>query len=140
MSYIPTPYTYNRPLLGGLDRELEGNVLACEVAVNGRESVELVLELVLVLGVKVDTDELRAVRSDTGTLADDLGRVDEVLEHLLVDGGKGARAGTLLAELGVRVALLLREDTALGEEDNVLVGKLLLELTSKANVEWVDVD
>lgn len=73
-----------------------------------------------------------AVLGDADALASDLGGEDEVLKGALVDGSKGARTGTLLAELGTRLARLLGEDTALSDEDDELVGKLLLELAGEA--------
>lgn len=75
-----------------------------------------------------------AVLGNADALAGDLGGEDEVLEGLLVDGGEGARAGALLAELGARLARLLGEDAALSDEDDELVGKLLLKLTGEAGV------
>lgn len=121
-----------RRLLGGGGGELEDDVLAGEGLVDRREAVELVLEGVLVLGVKEDLADLVAVLGNADALAGDLGGEDEVLEGALVDGGEGARTGALLAELGTRLARLLGEDTALGDEDNELVRELLLELTGKA--------
>lgn len=116
----------------GLDGELEDDVLAAESAVDGREGVELVLKQVLVLGVKVGLAELGAVLGDAGAAAGDLGREDEVVERSVLDGGQGARAGALLAELGVRLARLLGQDAALADEDDVLVRQLLLELAGEA--------
>lgn len=124
------------------------DVLAGQRAVDGREGVELVLEQVGVLGVKVASaasatrmqmhqvidhshaDQLGAVSRNTGPLADDLGREHEVLEDLLVNGGEGAGAGTLLADDGV--TRRLAEHATLGKEDDVTVGELLLELTGKS--------
>lgn len=83
---------------------LKMDVLTGKGPVDRREGVELVLEQVLVLGVKVairqfwiaiwslnsHSNQFTTVSSDTGSLAGDLGRPDEVLENLLVDGGKGS--------------------------------------------------
>jgi hypothetical protein len=49
-----------------------------------------------------------------------------------VDGGEGAGPWALLLVGDGRVALRLGEDAALGEEDDVLVRELLLELTGEA--------
>jgi hypothetical protein len=49
-----------------------------------------------------------------------------------VDGGQGARAGTLLLAVGTRATLGLGEDTALRDKDNKLVRELLFELTGEA--------
>jgi hypothetical protein len=127
------------------------HILACELTVHGREGVELVLEQVLVLGVKEamgsafphaqlemvvysHSDELVTVLGNTGALADNLRRPDEVLEHLLVDGGEGAGTGTLLLVGGAGFPLWLGEDSALGDENDVFVRELLLELTGKAKM------
>ena len=61
------------------------------------------------------------------SLADDLGGVDEVVEDGGVDGHEGAGDGPLLLQL-VRLPRRLRQDAALGDEDHVLPGKLLLQL------------
>ena len=134
--YVRNPCIYQsrskwKNLLGLSNGELESDVLAGKGTVDRREGVELVLEQVLVLGVKEDAGELAAVRGDACPLAGDLGRPDEVLEDLLVDGGEGARTGALLAGGSVGVALGLGEDTALRKEDDELVGELLLELTGE---------
>lgn len=125
-------------LVGGLDGELEGDLLAAEGAVDGREGVELVLEEVLVLGVEVGLAELGAVLGDAGAAAGDLGGEDKVVEGGVLDGRESARAGALLAELGVRLARLLGEDAALADEDDVLVAELLLELTGEATESNLD--
>ena len=59
----------------------------------------------------------------------DLGREDEVLEDLLVDDGEGPRSGSLL--LNPRVSGRLSEHSSLGEEDDVSVRELLLELSGQ---------
>lgn len=53
-----------------------------------------------------------------------------------MDGGDRPRTGTLLCAGVGRLALGLGEDAALRDEDDELVGELLLELTSKT-VMWV---
>lgn len=129
------PSNYERAamsLVGGLDGELEDDVLAAESAVDGREGVELVLEEVLVLGVKVGLAELGAVLGDAGAAAGDLRGEDKVVKGGVLDSREGARTGALLAELGVRLARLLGEDTALANKDDKLVRELLLELTGEA--------
>lgn len=98
------------------------NVLAGEAAVDRGERVKLVLKEVRVLGVEEDAGKLGAVGRDAGPLAGDLRGEDEVLEDLLVDDGKGPRAGALL--LDARVAGRLAEHAALSKEDDVAVGEL----------------
>jgi hypothetical protein len=48
-----------------------------------------------------------------------------------VDGGEGSGTRSLLLVGGSRVSLGFGEDTSLGEEDDVFVGKLLLELSGE---------
>lgn len=60
-------------------RELEHNVLVGELLVDKREGVELGLDVHLVLRVEVDLEELGAIETNAGALADDLRWEDEVL-------------------------------------------------------------
>jgi hypothetical protein len=83
----------------------------------------------------VHLDDLLLVSLDTGALAGDLGGVDQVLEELLVDGGEGAGAGAHL--LGTGSAGGLGHDAALGNEDDVAVRELLLELTGESILCWL---
>ena len=125
---------------------LEVDVLTGKVSVDGREGVELVLEQVLVFGVEeavnqystmyqesedIHSDELSTVLCNPCPLSDDLGRPYHLVEDLLVDGSEGSGTRSLLLVGGSRVSLGFREDTSLGEEDNVFVGKLLLELSGE---------
>ena len=76
------------------------------------------------------SDELATVNTDTGPLANNLGREDEVLEDLLVDGGQCSGSGSLLAEL--LLSGFLSEHSSLGNEDDVSVRELLLEFSGKS--------
>ena len=125
---------------------LEVDVLTGKVSVDGREGVELVLEQVLVFGVEeavcqysiiiptskdIHSDELSTVLCNPCPLSDDLGRPYHLVEDLLVDGSEGSGTRSLLLVGGSRVSLGFGEDTSLGEEDDVFVGKLLLELSGE---------
>jgi len=125
---------------------LEVDVLTGEVSVDGREGVELVLKQVLVFGVEeavcqystinqesrdIHSDELSTVLCNPCPLSDDLGRPYHLVEDLLVDGSEGSGTRSLLLVGGSRVSLGFGEDTSLGEEDDVFVGKLLLELSGE---------
>jgi hypothetical protein len=119
-----------------------------QVPVDRREGVELVFEQVLVLGVEVTamtksarrpprrniidsrSDELATVNTDSGPLANDLGREHEVFQDLLVDGRQGARSGSLLAELAL--SGFLSEHSSLGDKDDVSVGELLFEFSGES--------
>lgn len=49
-----------------------------------------------------------------------------------MNGGEGSRSGSFLARSGAGVSLGLGEDSSLGKEDDVFVGKLLLELSGES--------
>ena len=63
-------------------------------------------------------------------LANDLGGVDEVVQDGSVDGLQGAGPGPLLLQL-VGLPGGLGQDPPLGDEDHVLPGELLLQLTDQ---------
>lgn len=113
--------------------ELEGNGAAGEAAVDLAVGIEAVVDTTTLLLVENDLEGLGAVLLGAGTLADDLDGVDEVGEDGVVDSGQSARAGTLLGLGGARVggALGAGQDAALGHEENVAVGELLLKLAGQ---------
>jgi hypothetical protein len=93
-----------------------------------------VVDATALLLVQDNLQGLAAILLGAGALADDLDGVDQVSEDGLVDGGQGARAGTLLGLGGARVdgALGAGQDAALGDEEDVTVRELLLELAGQA--------
>lgn len=112
------------------------NILTGKSSVDGREGVELVLEQVLVFGVKVasrqskaptnlkpnsHSDQLSTVGSHSCSLSSNLRWPNEVLENLLVDGSEGSRSRSFLRRSGTRVSLGFREDSSLREEDDEFV-------------------
>ena len=110
--------------------ELEDDVLASELTIDLAEGIDLVVNTSTLLGIKENLDNLVAILLRTHTLADDLGGIDKVTEDSVMDGGESSAARTLL--LDARAAARKREDAALSNEDDVAVGKLLLELTSES--------
>ena len=121
--------------------KLEVGMLAGEGSVDSGESLKLVGDLIWI--VEGHLNELVTVDGDTGALAGDVGRVDEVGEDGLVDGGKGAGEWTDLALGGLAgLAGLLVDDLALGDKDDVLARELLLELANETNLsgEWVSME
>lgn len=87
----------------------------------------------LLLLIEDDLEDLAAIFLGAETLADDLDGVHEVAEDGVVDGGECSGTGTLLGLRGSRAvgALGAGENTARGEEEDVAVGELLLELTGE---------
>lgn len=105
-------------------------MLASEFAVDLAEGVDLVVDASALLGVKEDLDDLVAILLGADALANDLGGVDEVGENGVVDSGQGAGPWALLGDTAT--ARGEREDTALGNEEDMAVGELLLELTGES--------
>lgn len=116
--------------------ELEGNSAAGEAAVDLAVGIEAVVDTTTLLLVEDDLEGLGTVLLGAGALTDNLDGVDEVGEDGVVDGGQSARAGALLVLGGARVggALGAGQDAALGHEENVAVGELLLELAGKTSL------
>lgn len=114
--------------------ELEGDTTAGELAVDLRVGVQAVVDATALLLVEDDLEGLAAVLLGAETLADDLDGVDEVDQDGVVDGGEGPGAGALLllGVAGAGGALGAGEDLALGDDQDVAVGELLLELTGQA--------
>ena len=83
--------------------------------------------------VKDDLEGLGAVLLGADALADNLDGVDKVGEDGVVDSGQSAGAGTLLGLSGARGggALGAGQDAALGHEEDVAVGELLLQLAGQ---------
>jgi len=79
----------------------------------------------------VHPDQLPTISRDPRPLPHNLARPNQILQHLLVNRGEGARSGTLLLVGAGSVAFGFREDAALGEEDNVFVGELFFELAGE---------
>jgi hypothetical protein len=123
-----------RLVLGTALGELEVDIAASEAAVDLGVSVQAVVDATTLLLVKDDLEELAAVLLGAETLADNLNGVGEVGQDGVVDSGESAGAGTLLL-LGVARAgraLGAGQNATRGEDQDVAVGELLLELTGEA--------
>jgi hypothetical protein len=134
-------------VLGGTGLgELEGDTTASESAVDLRVGVESVVNATTLLLVKDDLQQLAAILLGAQTLADDLDGVYEVSQDGVVDGSQSARTGALLllGVAGAGRALGAGEDAARGQDEDVAVRELLLELTGQAagyvlgTVLWVN--
>ena len=94
----------------------------------------------LLLLIQDNLQCLAAVLLGAQTLAYDLDGVDEVGQDGIVNSGECSRTGSLLGERGARAvrALGAGENTARGEDQDVAVGELLLELTGEAVIQLSD--
>lgn len=119
--------------------ELEGDAAAGQLAVDLGVGVEAVVDAAALLLVEDDLEGLGAVLLGAEALADDLDGVDEVGEDGVVDGGQGAAAGALLllGVAGAGGALGAGQDAARGEDQDVAVRELLLELTGEAGAKML---
>mmetsp|Transcript_16388 Transcript_16388/g.32816 ORF Transcript_16388/g.32816 Transcript_16388/m.32816 type:complete len:220 (+) Transcript_16388:114-773(+) len=124
--------------LSVLHRELEHNILVGEGLVHIGKSLKLGLNVDQILGVKVDLEGLGTVSLISNSLADNLGRVYNILQYGLVDGGQGSghRAGALLCGLSVEG---LGEDGSLSNNDHVSAAELLLELADNSRLDLVEI-
>lgn len=132
----PHPHCQKRRLVVGDSGlgELKSDTAAGELAVDLGVGVEAVVDTAALLLVEDDLEDLVAVLPVAEALADDLDGVDEVGEDGVVNGGQGAAVGALLllGVAGAAGALRAGEDAAGGQEDDVPLGELLLELTGEA--------
>ena len=117
--------------------EDEGDLLVGELAVDSGVGAGAGLNVGLILGVEVNLDDALAIDLAAGALAGDLGGVNNVLEDGILDGGQGAgaRAGGGRAG-GALVGVA--EDGALGDDEDVAAGELLLELADELLVDLVE--
>ena len=113
--------------------ELEVHTLARQTLVHLAIGVKSIVDATSLLLVEDALQDLAAVLTRASALADDLNRVDEIGEDSIVDGCECARSRTLL---GLRcaaavAALGTRQDAARGDDEDVAVGELLLELAGE---------
>lgn len=123
----------NLVLSSGLG-ELEVHTLARQPLVHLGVGVEAVVNTTTLLLVEDDLEDLAAVLTGTGALADNLDGVDQVLENGVVNGGERPRTGTLLGLSGAATvrALGAGKNAARGNDQDVAVRELLLELAGQA--------
>lgn len=122
--------------LGAVLGELKDNGAASESPVDLGVRVQAVVNATALLLVEDDLEGLGAVLLGAETLADDLDGVDEVGQDGVVDSGQGARTGALLGlgVAGAAGALGAGKDAARGQDQDVAVGELLLQLTGEASL------
>lgn len=120
-------------VLGASLREFEVNTATSQLSVNLGVSVESVVNASFLLLVEDDLQKLATIFLGADALAGNLDGVDEVGEDSIMDGGECPGTGTLLSLRCARAvgALGTGENAARGEEEDVAVGELLLELTGE---------
>lgn len=130
----PRIYFFCLVVSGAGLRELEDNTTAGEAAVDLRVGIQPVVNTTALLLVEDDLEDLGAVLLGAEALADDLDGVDEVGQDGIVDGRESAGARALLLEgvAGAGRALGARENAASGNEEDVAVRELLLQLAGEA--------
>ena len=117
-------------------RELKVNTTARQLLVHLGVGIKSVIHTTLLLLVEHNLQDLASILLGPQSLADDLNGEDEVGEDRVVDSGQCSGAGTLLGERGARAvgALGAGKDAARGEDQDVAVGELLLELTGESAI------
>jgi len=116
-----------------LDRKAEMSGFACQALVNCREGVQFALDIGLILLVQIYFEEARAVEAEAGSLADDFGGIDNVLEKGVVHCGQRAASRSLLS-LHVVVAGGLGKDRSLSDDKYVLSAEFLLQLADQSGL------
>jgi len=117
--------------------EVERNLFVCELGVNSSIRVSSCLNICLVLAVKVNLENPAAINLAPGPLANNLGRVDNVVENGILHRSKstGARKGTLgLLRAGVGLA----KDCTLRDKNDMTSRELLLQLTDETLLNFIE--
>ena len=110
--------------------ELEVNLLAGELLVDGGEGLHLVLNVGLLALVQMTFEQSCSIQLDSDSLPNNLSREHQIVQDVVVDGLQGAGPGPLLLQLvGLPGGLGL--DGSLGDEHNMLATKFLLQLTDQ---------
>lgn len=115
-------------------RELKGHTTASQLAVDLRVGVQAVVDTTALLLVENDLESLGTILLGAQTLADNLDGEDKIGQDGVVDSGQGTRARALLSGGVARAggALGAGENAARGEDQDVAVRELLLELAGEA--------
>ncbi len=102
------------------------------------DDLSLLLEVLLAVPLESDSEDMLSALIDSGSLSDDLGRDDQIVEDFVVNAGQGSGVGDLLVVLA-----LAGDDGSLGngEEVHLLVlGDQVGVVSDNVNVfglEWV---
>ena len=121
-------------------RELKVNTTTRQLLVHLRVRIESVINTTLLLLIEHHLQDLVSILLGAQPLADNLNGKNEVGEDRVVDGSECSGTGTLLSERGARAvgALGAGQNAARGEDQDVAVGELLLELTGETGTLTLD--
>ncbi len=91
----------------------------------------------LLVLVEMNLEESGSVKPDPDTLANDLSRVNKVVEDGVVNGNQCTGPTSLLLQL-VGLSGRLGQDPPLGNEDDMLAGELLLLLADQSGLDFLE--
>ena len=114
------------------------NILARELLIDTRKRFNLVLHIVLLSFVQMDLYESAAVQLHADPLAHDLTWENQVLQDGVVHSGQSAAPGTFLLIFRTAFSSWLRQNSPLGDEDDVLPAELLLQLAHQAHLDFLE--
>jgi hypothetical protein len=78
------------------------------------DDLSLLLEVLLAVPLESDSEDMLSALIDSGSLSDDLGRDDQIVEDFVVNAGQGSGVGDLLVVLA-----LAGDDGSLGNGEEV---------------------
>ena len=115
---------------------LEDGPQTSESVVSGRETAEAILHACLVVLVKENKSSLTTLNIVVDALANNGGRIDDIVEERFIDSTKST---TIRADGAVATALLagLRECAALANDHDLGARELLLELWNEVALDLV---
>lgn len=117
--------------------DVELNGLSGELVVNRLQRIKLVVSGANIFGSKQHLVDLVSTHLESDALSNNLGGVDKVLQHSVVDSSQSTGLGSLLLKHGVLAGL--GDDLSVGKENNMAVAELLLELTGDSLLDLVQV-
>lgn len=137
-SSIPMQQDFSHPLVLNCSTlgELKVNTTTSQLLIHLGVSIESVIHTTLLLLIEHNLQDLASILLGAQSLAHNFDGVDEISEYGVVDGSESSGTGTFLSEGGARAvgSLGTGENTARGEDQDVAVRELLLELTGESAV------
>lgn len=112
-------------------------MLIGQLSIDSGVGVSASLHVGLVATVKVNLEDAASVDLAAGALSSNLGGVYDVFQNGVLDSGESA--GTRAKSSGLlRTSVALSKNVALSDNDNMLSGKFLLQLTDKASLDLLE--